>query len=220
MGLFAEQVHVLLRHLGGLEGQQQIGLGHVRAGVALAGGDPVHDVGALVVDDDVSGDEVAVAQLDMLGHAVQPGQQLVFDGIADGVQAVDEPGQLILQLAQLGHFLLMHLQLEIHHILQIPVGVLRMLLHQILQGVSLDEIHGDGPVPVDDRYFVNGGNQQVGILDAGMGQRFIQSVGLPPGFEDLNRFVSLPVDVDGFARGNQIFQFHVVRLLSVCSLGN
>ena len=114
----------------------------------------------------------------------------------------------------------MHLQLEIHHILQIPVGVLRMLLHQILQGVSLDEIHGDGPVPVDDRYFVNGGNQQVGILDAGMGQRFIQSVGLPPGFEDLNRFVSLPVDVDGFARGNQIFQFHVVRLLSVCSLGN
>ena len=171
--------------------------------VALTGGDPVHNVGSLVIQDDVGRDEIAVAQLGVFRHTLQPGEQFILHHVAQHVQTVDLTGQLILQFAQLGGDLGVNGKLQIHHIVDVLFHVGGIGLHDLLQRFALDQVHGDGPAAVDDRNLMDDRHIEAGILNTGVGQRLIQRVGLGTvHLKQLDRHVAALVNVDRVARGN------------------
>ena len=138
---------------------------------------PVQDEGlAVVAQDDVLGIEVAVAELLVVGHALQSRVQLVAGG---GVQTgfVDLAVHLVLELAQQRAGLRVHFQLQIHeqiHIFVTPVGV---FLHEPGEGFAGDKIADDGPLAPHRAHLVQAGDVEGGFLHAGLVERLNGLVG-------------------------------------------
>lgn len=99
----------------------------------------------------------------MFGHTFQPGQQLIFFHLIDG-ERVDLTAHLILQAAEFRNLFGVDLHLNLHHLTEILFHIFRMLLHQAGQRFSLDQIHMDGPAPINHRKLMNHRHRQSGIL--------------------------------------------------------
>ena len=67
----------------------------------------------------------------------------------------------------------MHVALDVHEELEIFVELFGMLLHELLEGGSLDIVHGYRPAAVHNRYCLYLGDIEVGLFNARLVKGFI-----------------------------------------------
>ena len=208
VALEAVELEILLRQLlFAAEHEQQIGSRRICRTVALCGVRPVEDIGRAVGrDDDVGGVEVAVADLVVLLHARQTGVQLIAGG---GVQIslTDLVLHLVLDALEQRAFLAEDLQLDVNEEVHILVELVGILVHQLLEGLSLDIVGDDRPLAVDLGDFLNLGDVQPRLLHARLIERLVEHVGLREGFVEYLRH-QIAVAVDFFVRS---FCYHMIE---------
>ena len=175
----------------------EIGDGTVGGTVALGGVRPVADAQAAVgADDHVGRHEVAVADLDVVLHAVEPHEELVADGVAEHLgRRVDHAGVLVLLAAHERRPVRVDVELELDELVEKVVAHARVLVADLAHGLALDLLGRDGPCAVDLADLDDLGDVDASLLGTGEVERLVEDVrGGLVGVEDLDDGVTAVVD--------------------------
>ena len=108
---------------------------------------------AVVADDDVGGVEVAVADLELLGHAVQTLLKVVASGGIELIKAVDHAGELVALTVEQRGGVAVDLDLEVDEHLEVLTKALRLGSHLLGKGGA--------------RYLLGHERPAVGVLELG-----------------------------------------------------
>ena len=151
-----------------------------------------------------------MAQLVMLGHALQTGMQVIAGG---GIQLAlaDLAIHLVLQLVQHRAGLGVHFQLEIDEQLQIfsLLFFVFLFFHQLSKRLALDKLAHNGPLAFHHGYAKHARNVQTGFFHAGLIQSLVEDISLGIVFvKDFDAGISLAIKGFLITQSNDTIQIH------------
>ena len=180
VGAVAVELQISLGLVLAVEGKEQVGGGNVGSRGALGSVCPVaHIELAVVADDDVGGVEVAVADLELLGHTVQTLLKVVTRGGIELIKAVDHAGELVALTVEQRGGVAVDLDLEVDEHLEVLTEALGLGSHLLGKGGARNLLGHERPAVgvLELGNLESLGAADAALVDAGKIQSLVEHVG-------------------------------------------